>query len=104
MKLDRLKWVPSPALTTLLMIAMIDLIATAVLHANGLITELNPIMKPLIERSEWLFALVKGSTLVLCWSVMAWHSKTNKQFVDKACWIGSAAYVSIWSIWVLAAH
>ena len=61
---------PSKSLAVLIAIGVIDLIATAMLHAQGLIVELNPIMRPVIESSEWLFALVKGSTLLIAYLTM----------------------------------
>ncbi len=58
-------------------------------------------MRPLIERSELLFGLVKGATLALAWIVMANYAKVNRRFVRDACLVGSAAYVIIWVTWVL---
>ncbi len=86
-------------LGVLMLIGFIDLVATAVLHSQGLIVELNPLMRPLIESGEWLFAIVKGFTLVLAWLVMANHAKKNLVFVRQACLIGSFAYVGIWCTW-----
>lgn len=97
------KFMPSTALMVLLVIGFVDLVITAVLHANGLIVELNPLMKPIIETSEWLFAIVKGSTLVLAYMVMMRFWDTHKAFVNKACWLGSGAYVIIWCIWFFSA-
>lgn len=62
---------------------------------------MNPAMRVFIERSEWLFAFVKGLTLVAAWIAMAWYAKTNRDFVRKACLVGSAAYLAIWSGWFL---
>ena len=93
---------PTRALILLLAIGFLDLVATAVLHANGLIIELNPLMRPLIETSEWLFALVKGLTLVLAWWVMLKHASSHLEFIRKACLVGSAAYVFIWTVWFIA--
>lgn len=91
--------VPTRALLLLMAIGFVDLISTAVLHAQGQIVELNPVMRPLIVESEWLFAVVKGMTLVGCWATMVWYAKTNKDFVKRACLLGSGAYVGIWLIW-----
>jgi hypothetical protein len=96
------KLFPSRALLLLLSIGFIDLVATAVLHANGLIVELNPLMKPIIETSEWLFAAVKGMTLLLAWAVMVKNFETHKEFVRRASVAGAAAYVVIWTIWFIA--
>jgi hypothetical protein len=59
-------------------------------------------MRPLIERSEWLFAAVKGFTLVIGAVVMSRYIATNPRFVRRACLVGSAAYVTIWCVWFLA--
>jgi hypothetical protein len=91
------------SLALLILIGSVDLIATALLHSRGLIIELNPLMRPLIEHSEWTFAAVKSSTLVLAAYVMLEYAKTNPDFVCRACRMGSAAYVTIWTVWFLAA-
>jgi len=96
------KFFPTRALTLLLAIGLIDLISTAVLHAQGQIVELNPIMRPLIETSEWLFVFVKGLTLIAAWYVMYKYSKEHLPFIRKACLAGSVAYASIWMIWFIA--
>ena len=67
-----------------------------------MIVELNPIMRVLIEQSEWLFAFVKGGTLVLAWIVMSHYGKTNRLFVRNACLAGAAAYLLIWTSWFVA--
>jgi hypothetical protein len=87
-----------------MLIGIVDLVATAWMHANGQIIELNPLMRVFIERSEWLFALVKGLTLIAAWSALAWYCKYNKTFVRRACMAGSAAYILVWSTWFLAAR
>lgn len=87
-----------------MLIGFADLVMTAWLHATGMITELNPLMRPLIERHELLFVAVKGMTLLLAWTVMARYCKVNKEFVRKAAFVGSAAYLFIWVSWVIAAH
>jgi len=95
---------PTRALLLLMSIGLIDLVATAMLHSRGLIVELNPAMRPFIERSEWLFAFVKGSSLVLAWAAMAWYAKTNLNFVRQACLWGSAAYLGVWLVWFVSAR
>jgi hypothetical protein len=87
----------------LMAIGFIDLVATALLHRYGLIVELNPLMRPLIERSEWLFAVVKGGTLVTAWIMMARYASANLAFVRKVCLAGSGAYVTIWTVWFFGA-
>lgn len=84
-------------------IGVVDLVMTSVLHAQGRIVELNPLMRVFIERSEWLFALVKGATLVIAYVTMRNHAKHNPQFVRNACLVGSAAYVMIWCAWFFGA-
>jgi len=58
-------------------------------------------MRPLIERSEWLFSIVKGVTLLVAWAVMAYYAHHNRQFVRKACLCGSFMYIAIWVVWFL---
>jgi hypothetical protein len=84
-------------------IGAIDLVTTAVLHANGQIVELNPLMRLFISQSEWLFALVKGFTLVGGWIVLAWYARFNLDFVRKAALWGSVAYMGVWLTWFLGA-
>lgn len=84
-------------------IGFIDLLATAILHANGAVVEMNPLMRPLIEHSEWLFASVKAGTLLVAWGVMAWYARQNLDFVRKTCFFGAGFYVFVWCIWFLAA-
>lgn len=62
---------------------------------------MNPLMRPLIERSEWLFSAVKALTLVACWIAMAQYTKVNRQFVRQASLIGSAVYLTVWTSWFL---
>ncbi|MBS1709373.1 MAG: hypothetical protein JSS65_11730 [Armatimonadetes bacterium] len=94
---------PTRSLAVLLTVGFVDLVATAVLHAQGQIVELNPLMRPLIERSEWLFAFVKGLTLVAAWYVMSRHAKANHKFVSQAAWFGTLAYVFVWTVWFFGA-
>lgn len=72
---------------------------TAWLHSCGLIVELNPLMRPLIERSEWLFAAVKAMTLVLGWMALVWYARQNREFVRRAAAFGTLAYLAIWTSW-----
>jgi hypothetical protein len=77
-------------------IGLLDLVATAGLHAQGKIVELNPLMAPLVERSEWLFVLVKGATLAVGGRVLDRLACDRPQFVTRACWAACGAYVAIW--------
>lgn len=95
--------VPTRALLLLLTIGFVDLVATAVLHQRGMIQEMNPIMRVFIDRSEWLFAIVKGGTLLISWYILARYARTNLDFVRKACLAGSGVYVFLWATWFLAA-
>lgn len=65
---------------------------------------MNPLMRVFIERSEWLFAAVKGATLLVSWYVMSRYARVNPQFVRTACLAGSAFYVFLWTSWFLAAR
>lgn len=95
---------PTRSLIVLLAIGIIDLVSTAVLHSKGLIVELNPLMRGFITQSEWLFAFVKGLTIGAAWGTMAWYAQQNKDFVNKACIVGSIVYVVIWTSWFVGAR
>lgn len=95
---------PTRTLGLLIGIGILDLIVTAVLHAKGMIVEMNPIMRPFIEHSEWLFALVKGATLAAGWAVMVWYAKQNLAFVRKVCLYGSFAYAGVWLVWFVGGN
>lgn len=60
-------------------------------------------MRVLIERSEWLFALAKFTTLFLGWMALRWYANSNLQFVRKASLWGSGAYIVVWSLWFFGA-
>lgn len=90
---------PTKSLAVLMLIGFVDLASTAWLYSRGLITELNPLMRVFISRSEWEFAAVKGATLVAAWIVMAHYATINREFVRKVCLMGSGAYVVIWTAW-----
>ena len=98
------KLFPTRSVALLLGIGIIDLVTTAVLHRNGLIVELNPIMAFFITKSEWLFAFVKGLTLGAAWIALVWYSKTDRHFVGRASLVGSIAYLGIWSVWFFGAR
>ncbi len=91
--------VPTRALALLMLIGFVDLFVTASLHSMGVIQELNPLMRVLIEQSEFLFGLVKAGTLIAAWIVMARYAQRNLIFVRRCCLAGSAVYVSVWSLW-----
>lgn len=93
--------IPTRALALLLGIGILDMVSTAWLHSHGLIVEMNPVMKVLIERGEWLFILVKGGTLFLAWLLMVQYSRDHLQLVRISCLLGSAVYGTIWLSWFL---
>ncbi len=95
--------VPNKSLILLITIGLTDLVATAMLHAQGLIVELNPIMRPVIEHGEWTFALVKGLTLLVAYMTMAQYARQNSVFVGKVSKLGILAYTGIWLVWFTAA-
>ena len=95
------RWVPSMPLAILLLIGFVDLVSTAVLHRMGLVTELNPVMKPLIDRSEWLFVMVKGATLLLAWAFITRFAKDNQRFVNTLCSIAITCYLLTWIVWFI---
>jgi|SRR5687768_11195093 hypothetical protein len=92
---------PTRSLALLMSIGFLDLIVTALLHERGLIVEMNPLMQPLIQRSEWLFAVVKAGTLIAAWFAMASYARTNVRFVRNVCFVGSLVYVAVWIAWFL---
>ncbi len=95
---------PTRAIGLLMFIGFADLFATAIMHEMGMITELNPLMKPLIEQSELLFSGVKALTLVLAWWMMAKHAQKNLAFVRRAALAGSVTYLVVWVTWFLVGH
>ena len=92
---------PTRAIGLILTIGLIDLITTAWLHANGLIVEMNPLMRGVLNRSEWLFVVVKGMTLAIGWLMLVHYARTNVNFVRRACILGSATYIGVWLVWFL---
>lgn len=95
---------PSRGILLLMAIGFLDLFTTAWLHAQGQIVELNPLMRPLIEQSEWLFAFVKALTLVAAWVFMAQYAKVNRIFVRNVCVGGSVLYVIVWTVWFVGSR
>lgn len=61
-------------------------------------------MRPLIEHSEWLFGLVKATTLLAAWAVMAYYARVNLAFVRKAAIVGSIVYAFVWLVWFVGSH
>ena len=77
------------SLALLLGIGFADLVATAVLHARGLIEERNPLMAPLLTRGEIGFVVVKAGTLILAGTILA---RAEPRQARWACLAGSGAY------------
>lgn len=92
---------PTRSIGLLVGIGAVDMIATAWLHAQGMIVEMNPIMRPFLASSEWLFIFVKSLTLIAAWVVMVHYARTNRAFVRSICLWGSVVYLSVWLIWFL---
>jgi hypothetical protein len=99
----RQHYFPTTSLMLLMCVGVIDMVMTAVLHSRGMIVELNPLMRPLIDSSEWLFAAVKGATLLVAYLAMIEYARQNMEFVKVASRIGVLLYVGIWLIGFTAA-
>lgn len=95
---------PPRALVFLMLIGIFDLVSTAVLYSQGLIEELNPLMRPLLEHSPLAFVLLKGFTLVVAYIALQWYRQTDEKFVVRVSAYGGVAYLTIWAAWVLIAH
>jgi hypothetical protein len=92
------KLFPTRALAGLLAIGLIDLVVTALLHSQGRIEELNPLMAPLLAGGEGRFVVVKAATLLAAWVLLARTAKTDLKGVRRACLGGSAAYLA--TLWL----
>lgn len=93
--------VPTRSIWLLIGIGLVDLVLTAVLHAQGKIVELNPVMRPFIEYNEWAFVAVKGATLAAAFVALSWYARHNRDFVRKACFLGTGAYMLIFTMWFI---
>ena len=96
--------VPTRTIALLMFIGFADLISTSWLHSLGLIRELNPIMRPMLEHGELPFILVKGATLVVAWVALAMYARRDLKFVRFAATAGSLVYLFVWGGWFLAAR
>jgi hypothetical protein len=90
---------PTKSIAVLVCIGFLDLISTAILHANGLIVEMNPLMRYFIERSEIAFAMIKCATIVSAWYVLAVYARINLEFVNRAGLAASCLYGAVWLGW-----
>lgn len=88
----------------LMALGLVDLVSTVVLYELGLIEELNPLMRPLLEASAVLFVAVKLVTLVAAFAAMQWYVRKDERFVRMAATYGALAYSLLWATWVVAAH
>lgn len=93
---------PTRSIGLLIGIGLIDMVVTAWLHAQGLVVEMNPLMRGFLASGEWLFILVKSLTLIAAWVVMVHYAQVNRLFVRKLCLWGSAVYMSVWLLWFVA--
>lgn len=87
---------PPIELILLITIGVLDLASTVILYMLGLIVELNPIMRPLLETSPALFTAVKMATLIAAYIVLQMYRSVDESFVKKASLYGTVAYVSVW--------
>ena len=92
------KLFPTRALAALLAIGLTDLVVTALLHAQGRIDEMNPLMAPFLTGSGERFVLIKGATLVAAWVLLVRTAQTDLKGVRRACLCGSAAYLA--TLWL----
>lgn len=90
-----------PALETVLLMALglADLVSTVVLHQLGLIVELNPIMRPLLERSTSLFVLAKVATLAGAYITLQLYRARDEEFCRMAARWGTITYAAVWLVW-----
>ena len=89
---------PPLELGLLMAVGLIDLVSTVVLYSMGLVVELNPLMRPLLESSPALFTLIKLGTLLSAYVVMQLYRQVDERFVRRASLYGAIAYVVVWLI------
>lgn len=94
---------PVPVLM-LVGIAILDLLSTTILYSMGLIEEMNPLMRPLLEIHPALFAVVKMATIVAAFAGLQWYRRHDERFVRVASGWGAATYSIIWIGWCIGAH
>jgi hypothetical protein len=95
---------PPIELVLLMAVGVIDLLSTVILYCMGLVVELNPLMRPLLEASPWLFSIVKLATLFVAYVAMQAYRKHDETFVRRAALGGATAYIIVWSACTLAGH
>lgn len=83
------------ALRLLMALGLVDLVATATLHAQGLIDERNPLMAPLLNGGEWGFVVAKGVTLAIGGVLLTRQARHDRRSVRRACLFGSGAYATL---------
>lgn len=93
---------PTKPMAVLASIALVDLVVTAFLYQTGWIVELNPLMRPLLEHSTWVFALVKFSIVAVAYFVLQWYRRIDEEFVNRIATAGSLAYIALWTTWFLS--
>lgn len=80
-------------------IGLADLVSTVVLHQLGLIVELNPIMRPLLNKSAALFTLAKLLTLAAAYVTLQLYRARDDAFCRQAAKWGTIAYAAVWVVW-----
>lgn len=93
---------PPRELTLLMSVGLVDLVSTMVLYSLGLVVELNPIMRPLLQNSLVLFAAVKIATLLAAYVALQLYRSVDEQFVRKAALTGALAYILVWVVFASA--
>ncbi|MER3413143.1 MAG: hypothetical protein C4341_02675 [Armatimonadota bacterium] len=90
-----------PAVETVLLMALglADLASTVVLYRLGLIVELNPVMRPLLERSLVLFTVVKLLSLAAAFVTLQLYRARDEDFCRVAAKWGAIAYAAVWLVW-----
>jgi len=89
---------PPREVVFLMAVGIVDLLTTVVLYCLGFVEEINPLMRPIIEKSPALFTCIKLSTLVAAYFAMVWYSKVDEKFVRRAAWLGGWTYVVVWLV------
>ena len=87
---------PPREVVFLMAVGLVDLVTTVVLYCFGFVEEINPLMRPIIEKSPVLFTFIKLATLVAAYFVMIWYTKVDEKFVRRVAWLGGWTYVVVW--------
>jgi hypothetical protein len=90
---------PNRGLALLMFAGLLDLATTLYWHSKGMMTEMNPLMRPFLEGGVLGFAAIKFVTLAALWLAVVLYSDRNPNFCRKACTLGAAGYVVLWTTW-----